>query len=531
MTAQLIQRGQRVPLSTFTSATRLTLAAHLSMPTEVDISVFGLNEDRKLADDRYFIFYNQLSSPEQAIQMDARTQAITIDLTRLPLGIHRLLLAATTDAQPFSTLQRGQATLSADGREVARFEVTGRDFKAECALMLLEIYRHQGAWRIAGVGQGFSGGLQALLESMGGVVDDTPITPPTPAPKTPAPKSASPAPAPVTWKSLASARLATNGPNTCRRCGNTASFLHRLDANGRCGRCAKETQTGLQRFRVRFQAACADGIMELHEWEDLQQVIFFERLEAPEALAFVRPEAVQLLQRTVMLARANGSIEPHEEEEFHRLQRLLEIPNNLVAQATADLNELRAATKVRQGYLPTVKSSLILESGEIPHLELPATYKHITATRSRDIPGRLTLTSKQVHFSGAGSEGGWSIQYGKVLRIEENPNGVSLELGVKKGSGLYQVEKSLMLSATLDALVRLHKRLLLTPQTERASRHIPQDVRIQVWQRDQGKCVQCKDNNYLEFDHIIPFSQGGASTAGNIQLLCRRCNLAKGDRI
>jgi 5-methylcytosine-specific restriction endonuclease McrA len=118
------------------------------------------------------------------------------------------------------------------------------------------------------------------------------------------------------------------------------------------------------------------------------------------------------------------------------------------------------------------------------------------------------------------------------LRIEELPDGVNLELGVKKGSGTYHhVDKALVLSATLDALVRLHKRLLLMPQTQKASRSISQKDKLEVWQRDQGKCVQCGDNNYLEYDHVIPFSLGGASTVGNLQLLCRRCNLQKSSRI
>ncbi|GGQ98336.1 hypothetical protein GCM10008957_08350 [Deinococcus ruber] len=285
----------------------------------------------------------------------------------------------------------------------------------------------------------------------------------------------------------------------------------------------------MQRFRIRFQAACADNLMELHEWRDLQQTIFQERLNATDALAFVRPQAVNLLERTVMMARADGLLDPKTEEVFYRLQQLLQVPNTLLTRALTDLEELRAATHIRAGRVPTIQSALILDSGEIAHFETPATYRHVTATRSRNISGRLTLTSKQIHF--VGPEGGWNIQFGKVLRIEELPNGVNLELGVKKGSGVYQVERSLLLAATLDALVRMHKRLMLLPQTEKASRHIPQDVRNQVWHHDQGKCRECGDSNYLEFDHIIPFSKGGASTFGNLQLLCRRCNLKKGDRL
>lgn len=63
------------------------------------------------------------------------------------------------------------------------------------------------------------------------------------------------------------------------------------------------------------------------------------------------------------------------------------------------------------------------------------------------------------------------------------------------------------------------------------SRRIPQDVKAAVWQRDQGQCAECGASEYLEFDHVIPFSKGGANTEGNVQLLCRSCNLSKSDRI
>ena len=61
----------------------------------------------------------------------------------------------------------------------------------------------------------------------------------------------------------------------------------------------------------------------------------------------------------------------------------------------------------------------------------------------------------------------------------------------------------------------------------RDSRYIPTWMRQHIMQRDQGQCVQCGSRSYLEFDHIIPLSRGGATSANNLQLLCRRCNLSK----
>ena len=57
---------------------------------------------------------------------------------------------------------------------------------------------------------------------------------------------------------------------------------------------------------------------------------------------------------------------------------------------------------------------------------------------------------------------------------------------------------------------------------------IPDDVKLLVWQRDGGKCVQCGSQSNLEYDHVIPVAKGGSNTARNIQLLCESCNRAKG---
>lgn len=52
-----------------------------------------------------------------------------------------------------------------------------------------------------------------------------------------------------------------------------------------------------------------------------------------------------------------------------------------------------------------------------------------------------------------------------------------------------------------------------------------------VWERDNGKCVNCGSKGDLERDHDIPFSKGGTNTPENIQLLCSKCNCEKSDKI
>jgi 5-methylcytosine-specific restriction endonuclease McrA len=56
-------------------------------------------------------------------------------------------------------------------------------------------------------------------------------------------------------------------------------------------------------------------------------------------------------------------------------------------------------------------------------------------------------------------------------------------------------------------------------------------MRLEVWKRDEEMCVMCSSQEWIEYDHIIPFSKGGSNTALNIQLLCKFCNRAKNAEI
>jgi hypothetical protein len=71
----------------------------------------------------------------------------------------------------------------------------------------------------------------------------------------------------------------------------------------------------------------------------------------------------------------------------------------------------------------------------------------------------------------------------------------------------------------------------VAPPDPRRRRALPERVRHEVWRRDEGRCVDCGSRERLEFDHIIPVSQGGSNTARNVELRCEICNGRKGARI
>ena len=68
-------------------------------------------------------------------------------------------------------------------------------------------------------------------------------------------------------------------------------------------------------------------------------------------------------------------------------------------------------------------------------------------------------------------------------------------------------------------------------EDQKPNRYVPSSVKIAVWRRDGGKCVECGSKEKLEYDHIIPVSEGGSNTERNIQLLCEKCNRQKAAKV
>ena len=61
-------------------------------------------------------------------------------------------------------------------------------------------------------------------------------------------------------------------------------------------------------------------------------------------------------------------------------------------------------------------------------------------------------------------------------------------------------------------------------ERKKSSIKIPSRVKKHVLKRDKGRCSQCGSKKHLEYEHIIPLSEGGSNTAGNVKLLCQECN-------
>lgn len=199
--AREFQRGHKARISDLTSGTDLYVGVQISGPgLNFDISCFGLDADERLSDDRYFVFFNQPKTPEESIQLlgaqAGDTESFRVTLDRIPQQIQKLSFTATIDgAGQMSQVGPGYIRIVAGGEEVARYPFSGSEFSTERAVMLGDFYLKD-VWRFAAVGQGFDGGLDALLKNFGGEVAEDEAPAPQQAPQ-PQAGAAPPPPAPV----------------------------------------------------------------------------------------------------------------------------------------------------------------------------------------------------------------------------------------------------------------------------------------------------------------------------------------------
>ncbi|WP_405956375.1 TerD family protein [Streptomyces phaeochromogenes] len=188
--AREFQRGHKAKISDLTAGTDLYVGVQITGPgLSFDISCFGLDADEQLSDDRFFVFFNQPKTPEESIQLlgaqAGDTESFRVTLDRIPPQIQKLSFTATIDgAGQMSQVAPGYLRIVAGGEEVARYSFNGGEFSTERAVMLGDFYLKD-VWRFAAVGQGFDGGLDALLKNFGGEVAEEEPAAPAPGAATP----------------------------------------------------------------------------------------------------------------------------------------------------------------------------------------------------------------------------------------------------------------------------------------------------------------------------------------------------------
>ncbi|MFB9573227.1 TerD family protein [Streptomyces yanii] len=176
--------GSNIPLS----AARV--AVDVAAPVRLDVSGLLLTVDGKVRSDDDFIFYNQPTGPGVTYRSGGGTapDAIVVDTTAVPPGIEKIVVTASPDAagQTFQGIEPTATVRNADdGSVLATF--TPPRLGTETALVVIEVYLRNGAWKARAVGQGYANGLAGIATDFGVSVEEEPAAAPAPvAPPVPA---------------------------------------------------------------------------------------------------------------------------------------------------------------------------------------------------------------------------------------------------------------------------------------------------------------------------------------------------------
>ncbi|WP_181373320.1 TerD family protein [Massilia glaciei] len=168
-----------------------------STPDDLDVACFLVRADDKVPSDAWMVFYNQPASPGNAVRLQTSPKAVAFELNldALPAEIVRCCFTATLDGTASTVAAIGGLAVRAlAGDAELRFLPT--QLGNERALMLVDLYRHDGGWRLRAVAQGFNGGLAPLARHFGVSVEEDAGRPPAPQ-AAPVPQPPSPAPAPA----------------------------------------------------------------------------------------------------------------------------------------------------------------------------------------------------------------------------------------------------------------------------------------------------------------------------------------------
>nr|AHE14913.1 stress family protein [uncultured bacterium] len=192
--------GSNIPLSV------ARVAVDVAAPVRLDVSALLIAANGKVRSDADFVFYNQPSGPGVTYRSGGGTapDTITVDTSVVPAEVEKIVITASPDAQgvSFAGSEPTAAVRDADGGAVLATFTPPR-LSTETALVVAEVYRRGGTWKVRAVGQGYANGLAGIATDFGVSVEEPTTAAPSAAAaaapavpgavQTPAPAAAPPA--------------------------------------------------------------------------------------------------------------------------------------------------------------------------------------------------------------------------------------------------------------------------------------------------------------------------------------------------
>ncbi len=149
---------------------------------DLDAAVFMLGENGKCPTEKEFVFYGNLEHTSKSVKHmgdnltgegDGDDEQILIDLSKIPTNISKIAFTVTIYEPEVRRQNFGQVSNAfirivdeTTGSELIRYDL-GEDFSIETAVVVGELYKHNGEWKFNAIGSGFQGGLAALCGHYG----------------------------------------------------------------------------------------------------------------------------------------------------------------------------------------------------------------------------------------------------------------------------------------------------------------------------------------------------------------------------
>ncbi len=177
-----LQKGQRIEIGLQKVGVGLGWDPNQSTGYDFDLdaSAFMLDADHKLPEDEFFVFYNNLVSPDGAVESsgddltggnsDGDDETISVDLDKVDPRIQEILFTVTIHEAVQRRQNFGQVHNSfiriynaITNEEIAKYELD-EDFSTETAVEFGRLYKRNGGWKFEAMGYGCKGDLQALVD-------------------------------------------------------------------------------------------------------------------------------------------------------------------------------------------------------------------------------------------------------------------------------------------------------------------------------------------------------------------------------